>query len=380
VGVVEAGFRLARFDFAFQRQAFERTPIFYRQPIVPLGNGLFRRPGPARWEGLVVTPLRKRAGVPEELMPDELPVLVRYDSEGFRNPEGFDDWEVVVAGDSFTELGHLPDAALFTARLGSQLSLRVKGLGVSYTGPFSQTAYLERWGSAPSARHAVLAFFEGNDVGDAAREERMLGAARDSPKAPSPEPSPTRLDAIQPQSSFVKAIWELPARVCRPEPRHLPNAGFEAGGVVVPVSIMYAPPDPARIPARAANSVRRALGAWATTAKHQGLQPWLLYLPTKRRVLHQHLRFTREAEPRFVRWRPTSLPRWIQREAERHGITFLDATPALRAEADAGRLPYNAVWDTHLNARGAEIVARVLAVALRSAARPTPQEGRCSVD
>jgi len=376
VGVVEAGFRLAQFDFAFQRQAFERMPIFYRQPILPLGNGLFRRPGPARWEGQVVTPLMKRVGVPEELIPDEPSVVVRYDSEGFRNPEELDDWEVVVAGDSFTELGQLPDAALFTSRLGAELSLRVKSLGVSWTGPFSQTAYLERWGGAPSARHGVLAFFEGNDVSDAAREARMLEAARGSGDAPSPEPPSTRLDAIQPQSSFVKAIWGFLVRLRRAAPRHLPNAGFEAGGEVVPVSITYAPPDPARIPARVADAFRRALGEWAATARRQGLQPWLLYLPTKHRVLHGHLRFTSEAEPRFVRWRPTRLPGWVRREAERHGIAFLDATPALRAEADAGRLPYNAVWDNHLNARGAEIVAGVLAHALRSAPGSAAQEGR----
>jgi hypothetical protein len=376
VGVVEAGFRLARFDFAFQRRAFARTPIFYRQPIVPLGNGLFRRPGPARWEGQVVTPLMKRAGVPEDLIPDEPPVLVRYDSEGFRNPEGLDDWEVVVAGDSFTELGQLPDAALFTSRLGEQLSLRVKSLGVSWTGPFSQTSYLERWGGAPSARHAVLAFFEGNDIDDAAREARMLEAARGSRDAPSSGPSPMRLDAIRPQSSFVEAIRTLFVRLRGPAPRHLPNAGFETGAGVVPVSITYAPPDPARIPARVADPVRRALGEWARTARLLGLQPWLLYLPAKHRVLHGHLRFTGEAEPRFVRWRPTGLPGWIQRGAERQGIRFLDATPALRADADAGLLPYNAVWDNHLNARGAEIVARVLAEVLRSAPGPAAQVGR----
>ena len=174
-------------------------------------------------------------------------------------------------------------------------------------------------------------------------------------------------------------------RLRRTAALHLPNAGFDAGGTVVPISIMYAPPDPARIPARVAGAVHRSLGEWAKTARRQGLQPWLIYLPAKHRVLHGHLRFTGEAEPRFARWRPTGLPGWIQREAERHGITFLDATPALRAEADAGRLPYNAVWDTHLytgevmgdvNARGAEIVARVLADALRSAPGAAAQEGR----
>jgi hypothetical protein len=42
----------------------------------------------------------------------------------------------------------------------------------------------------------------------------------------------------------------------------------------------------------------------------------------------------------------------------------VDLTPALRAETDAGRLTYSGVFDTHLNARGSAVVARVLADAL----------------
>ena len=34
------------------------------------------------------------------------------------------------------------------------------------------------------------------------------------------------------------------------------------------------------------------------------------------------------------------------------------------SEAEAGRLPYNGVWDTHLNADGAQIVASAIAGAI----------------
>jgi hypothetical protein len=56
IGLIEAGFRLAGFDFEFKRRALDRTPIFYRQPLVAMDDGLFRRPGPARFEGRVITP------------------------------------------------------------------------------------------------------------------------------------------------------------------------------------------------------------------------------------------------------------------------------------------------------------------------------------
>jgi hypothetical protein len=49
---------------------------------------------------------------------------------------------------------------------------------VSYTGPFSYVSYLRRFGGSASARHAVLAFFEGNDLGDLEREWRRICEAR----------------------------------------------------------------------------------------------------------------------------------------------------------------------------------------------------------
>ncbi len=365
VGVLEVAFRRARFDFDFRHRAFERLPIFYRQPIVPLPNGLFRRPGPDRWEGRVLTPYLRRHGVPEAYLPEEAPITVRYDAGGFRNPVGLDDWTVVVAGDSFTELGHLPDEQLFTTRLGVRLGVRVKNLGVSWTGPFSQTTYLESYGRAPSARHAVLAFFEGNDLDDTYREADLLEAARRRAQAGLPPVvSGTRLDQIVPQSSFVKALWKLVASLGRSEPALVPNAFFETPGGPVPVTISYAPPEPAALPGPVGLRLAQALEGWARTAQRLGMRPWLLYLPTKHSVLHGHLRFTAEAEPRFVDWQPGRLPVWIRDLAERRGVAVVDATAELQKEAGAGRLPYMGVGDTHLNALGAEVVARVLAEAL----------------
>jgi len=52
--VLEVVCRLVRVDFDFKARAFERVPIFYRQPVVPVGPGFLRRPGPARWSGRVI--------------------------------------------------------------------------------------------------------------------------------------------------------------------------------------------------------------------------------------------------------------------------------------------------------------------------------------
>src|SRR5690606_35745366 len=83
-------------------------------------------------------------------------------------------------------------------------------------------------------------------------------------------------------------------------------------------------------------------------------------------------------------WRPTALPDLIREGCERHGIDFIDLTPVLtEAARDRGELVYNPIVDTHLNARGAELVAGELARRLRATgpgvsagAEPAPEPPR----
>ena len=52
--------------------------------------------------------------------------------------------------------------------------------------------------------------------------------------------------------------------------------------------------------------------------------------------------------------------------AERHGIRFIDLTPALVTETRAtGSLLFNTMYDCHLNRRGSHVVAGALTAALR---------------
>ena len=85
----------------------------------------------------------------------------------------------------------------------------------------------------------------------------------------------------------------------------------------------------------------------------------------KRRVLHGQLRFLPASSPEMVAFEPTDLPDFVAELARGHGITVVDATPALVAEAQAGVLPFNAIFDTHLNPAGHRAVAKALAGAMR---------------
>ncbi len=365
---VELAGRAIGFDFAFQERAFERTPIFYRQPVVPVGSVFFRRPGPDRWRGRVLDAAMQRAGVPPELRPVEAEVAITYDAQGFRNPDDLRDWEVVVAGDSFTELGYLLYEDLFTSVAARRLGARVKNLGVSYTGPLTQAFYLRRFGSAPSARHAVLAFFEGNDLGDLAREARALAVWRQQRRKRGKQPArQPLLERIEPQASFAVALWRLVAHDRAQPPVHLGNAWFAAGGPPTPVTLFYAPPGSEDLDETARGLLGDALERWAATARSLRMEPWLLYLPDKRRVLHPHLRFRAEAPAAIANWEPTDLPAFVRSLAGARGIGVIDPSPALAAELAAGRLPFNTIWDTHLSRRGAQVVGIALADALAPA-------------
>ncbi|HET7291892.1 MAG TPA: hypothetical protein VFM88_05680 [Vicinamibacteria bacterium] len=352
--VLEAASRLLGLDIAGQERALARWPIFYRKPRVPVGEAFFARSGPDAWRGQVVRTALRLAGFDDQTWEDEPVVEVRYDADGFRNPPELRDWTVVVAGDSFVELGHLADAELYTALLGQRLGGRVKNLGVSFSGPLAAAFFLSAHGAAPSARQAVLVFYEGNDLADLAREERELAAVRSG--------APRPLRETVPQSSLLKAgadAWRaLPALLHTRARRLDQNAWFTGTGGRVPVSVADCGVEVSR---RARASLDRALEAYTRAARRQGMAPFVAYMPCK-----VHALIGRLTDLAGAPIRPASgpLPRLVAEASERHGAKFVDLGPALRAEAGAGHLTYSGVFDTHLNARGSAVVARVLAEAL----------------
>ena len=359
--VVEGVFRGIRFDFeAGQEQAYEAYPIFYRQPREPLGEVYFHRHGPAAWTGNVLATAFRLDGGLDDAYAEEAARTITYDREGFRNPDDLEGWDLIVGGDSFVELGHLPYDDLFTTRLGRLLGARVKNLGASYSGPLTYAAFLKHFGAAPEARHALMVFFEGNDLIDARREAEALRTFETTGQRP--------YRRFEKQSSFLKAAYRFLRRLTRGDFQHkrsFQHALFLTPDGEQPVSFSYTPSRSDQIPDDAQAALNRALAAWTTTARALGMRPWLVYMPCKRRVLDGPLRFLEDAPEDLAAWRPTDLPAFMQQLADRHAMAFIDVTPALVRETRQGRLTYNALWDTHLNRHGASVVAQTLAEALR---------------
>ena len=353
LGIGELVPRAVDYNFATRREPGPEIPIYYRAPSLHAGEGIFRRPGPASWQGRVLCAFMRSQHWNEAPYADEQPIQADYDQFGFRNPTNLLDWEVVVAGDSFVELGHLPYEELFTTRAGKQSGLRIKNLGVSTTGPISQTFYVQHYGRAASTREAVLCFFEGNDLDDLTRELRQTEFFRSTGRPWEEERQPSLLRALlgrvnhvaKSRTTGTKAASLIPL-VDAPSFGKLPPAWEQCG------------------PAKRA-SLAQALNNWAATTRSLGLRPWVLYLPDGQRVFHGLEQHALPGPPPQSK-APGDFASGLGAACTNAGVRFINAYPALRQAAEAGQVPYNRIGDGHFNRTGSRIVATVLSEALPS--------------
>lgn len=352
--------RVGGHNFSRRPAPGDEVPIYYRAPSFHAGEGVFRRPGPASWEGRVLSAYMRVQGWSELPYADERPVRVDYDQFGFRNPTNLVAWDIVVTGDSFVELGYLAYEDLFTTLAGQRLGSRIKNLGVSTTGPISQTFYLKHYGRSPSTKIAVLCFFEGNDLEDLRRERRQIEAFRATGR-------PWE-DNYQP--SLLKALAERVVAPPRsPEGGSVPmrtNAFLQSGGREFPITTFgRSPPAWGRLSQKSREELVEALSDWAATAHSLGLTPHVMYLPDGQRVFTGLVRYAdpeRGASTRSV----DDFSSGLGAACTNVGIGFINAFPALRQAAESGHLPYNVFGDGHLTREGSQIVADVLAGALDS--------------
>lgn len=366
--LAEATFRVLGYDFQETERRLSETPIYYQMPREPSGAIYFRRAGPAVWRGKVIsTQLANWNAIDAETAYEgEEPIEVHYDENGFRNPDDLADWEVVVVGDSFVELGYLGYDQLFTTLLANFLGVRVKNLGVSYTGAFSHIHYLKTYGVSPSTRQAALVFFEGNDLVDLMREKSQFDNYRRTGRRE------YRRVEERKQTSILEAVVE---RLSGPDSdRRVRNALFVRGSDTIPITVSYSPPGSRELERETVETIEEAIRGWAVAARCHGLVPWLVFMPAKRRVLHGNVRFLDNARADLVEWRPTDLPNFIASIALRNGVTFIDVTDALVEGVRHGPLPYNGLFDTHLSAKGSRIVAETIAAAMRDAVE-APADG-----
>ncbi|MCB1126270.1 MAG: hypothetical protein KDM81_07230 [Verrucomicrobiae bacterium] len=355
-------FRALHVDFRRAELTQRDLPPFYRRPLVPSGDCFLRRSGPLVWEGRVINTMCDWLRLETDAYADGPRVAVRYDDDGVRNPPRLADWEIAVAGDSFTELGYLPEERLFTSLLAGRLGRRVKNLGVSHTGPLTQLHYLQTYGIAPSTRTVVIAFFEGNDLDDLCRESEAWRRF---------EETGTRLRAVEPQSSLLRALGDavvFGGEELKPKTPAKSDAMLVLPGRRIPVSLTNLPLKQSDLTPEVEEELARFLGGYRDLAAQHHLEAWLVYFPCKLRVWHGLLEFPAGAAGTLTNWTPTDLPDHLRGLCVAHEVRFLDVTPALvRTTREEGSLLFNPIVDTHFTAAGCEVVAAAMAEALAGA-------------
>ncbi len=365
----EIAFRTVGYDFRRTAATLRKLAPFYRKPTVPTGTVYFRRPGPETWTGRVIASYFEYLHVRPNPYTNEVPITVAYDEHGFRNETQSGDWDIAVAGDSCTELGHLPFGRLFTSLLADRTGLRVHNLGVSFTGPLTQLSYLADYGLAPSTRDTLIVFFEGNDLEDIGREYKALQDYLTKGRRYPP--------GRRKQTSMLRALCEFRSARSEPAPAMQlnPTACFQSAGGLVPVSLNPLPPPVGELATNVIQALELFMTSYAHFAAQHEVRPWLAYLPAKPTVLRGLLAFPNEEDSWKWEAPASGLSGYLKAGCDRHGLRYIDLTPELVAETRrTRRLLYNALYDTHLNQRGAECVAQELARRLGPVIRESRRE------
>ncbi len=337
----------------------EMMPVYFRTPSVRVESVFFRKPGNTHWEGRPLTLLMHNSKGTDTTYADEPVTSIDYDADGFRNTPPLTDWDVAVIGDSYTELGYLPYDALFTTLMSRSIGLRVRNIGASSSGPLTYACFARHFAKAPSCRHAMFIFFEGNDVEDCETEWLALQQYERTGVPPN-------RDYI-PQASLLTAVWKsLPLLVNPYKPKSYANAWLRFPDREVPITFsdVWLPPDPAQLTAQKSACLERALAQMKDAATHAGLKPWLVYLPACNRIYEGKVRFSNTTPRAAMEWKRNNLPDHIAKLCEKHGLTFLDTTAQLQSALDSGRMVYNPIRDFHLNAEGCKVVSDVMSAAI----------------
>ncbi len=294
------------------------------------------------------------------------------DRDGFRNPVDLRRADVVVLGDSFVEGLQVGAEELVSARLAERLGAPVANLGRTGYGPQQELHVLRRFGVPLRPRACVWAFYEGNDLQDVAAYE----ADRDRAGRAGVESAARDWYA----RGFARnGLAYLAREWLRPEPTR--PAGLQAGrfveasGRAVPIYFSCgvhegrAPPATPRGESAELARFRSILAEARVLCDRAGIELVVAFVPTKFRVYRDLCRFA-PGSP-CPGWPVDDLPRAVEAAVASAGpgIGFVDLTPRLRAEAEAGALVYLAD-DTHWSAAGHRSAARALGDRLDGRRRP----------
>lgn len=297
-------------------------------------------------------------------------VEYRTDHNGFRNPPGISEAEVVFVGDSFTEAGNVPEEDTFV-RLFEALSGRsAVNLGRAMYGPQQEFIVMQRYVEQYQPKEIVWVLFEGNDLFDSRRyiEHRLeRPALRDDDS----DEDRSVWTAFAMQFNLTKvAVQAYQKQTARESWEGKVRAFFKTGETEEPVDFLYTyRPEIPEVLQPAWEDIARAIVDAKAWCDERHIALTILFIPTKLRVLGPYSRFATEEDrkkliPLGTLQGEHDFMNQVEALCSTQDIPFYTPLAALDALAAKGILPYSARFDTHLDILGHKIVAELLAEAL----------------
>jgi hypothetical protein len=325
----------------------------------------FERPPHLNWTGLSRGDLAFLAG-------DEDPyarwITFRTDSEGFRNGRDMDKADLVFLGDSYTEAGNIPEEESYAYLVGQRLHLSARNLGRAGYCPPSELVVLNRYGLKCQPKTVIWQIAESNDLPGSLEFENWVAGGRPRFLKNRIVGRATRLEAWKQRSPGYRIFRFL--RPAKPGTWNFSGTFKDTAGRSHPIRFFP-------LPSEAQNADRHPGWAPFAQAIRQGsaicqknnIRLIILLVPMKFRVMGE----TRTELNDWTRqWlagyremkKESTIAAHLEALCGELGVSFVDATPLLRAHADQGELVY-LPFDTHLSPKGHTIIADRLAEAIR---------------
>ncbi len=272
----------------------------------------------------------------------------RTDEQGFRNPPGIRQANLVFIGDSVTEAGEVPEGQTFVRRAESMVGERAVNLGVFCYGPQQELVVLKRYGLKYRPTVVIWQVTEWNDLEDAERFAQGIVDAR----------------RVLPWKTFYEnhsLVVKLIAKLFPPRRRNVVDFELTGGSIERRVIWPFVNTVPA-CPTGLAET-RRILSEAHRLCRAQGAEFVVVCVPAQQRVLAPFIR-TKDAREE-ARYRPASgsdVPNDVTHAlaaiCNDLGCAFIDVTPALRRRATEDNRHIYIKNDTHLDVDGHAVVAR----------------------
>lgn len=293
---------------------------------------------------------------------DTKQVEFRTDENGFRNPPGIRQADIVFIGDSYTDAPQVAENETFVRRVAEATGQSVVNLGLGATGPPQQLGILQRYGFSYKPRVVVWSIFEGNDLGDAQTFVQWL---KESDKG-----HVSLLERYLKNSLVAQSFSRTMAE--RPEPGSVPAKLRYTDGTVrsLYVKYPYASDQPEK-KAVGMSEIEKNIETAYQLCRSRGIRLVVVFIPTMVRALASNITFDRGSDhdrflPNDVVEDNKDFDSRVRQVCARLGCTFVDGFRPLRDAASVDNRDLYIPNDEHLNVRGHAVMAGEIVKALKS--------------